>query len=114
MSEAPRRGDDPLHRLLLEGEIEAFNRQRANGMSCDLRGADLSGLDLRGLDACGLDLRDCYLRGSDLRGIDFSQSRLDGASINGSRISGAYFPPELDAEEITLSLLHGTRMRYRS
>ena len=59
-------------------------------------------------------MSDCYLRHADLRGVDFSQTRLQGASINGARISGTYFPPELSADEINLSLLHGTRMRYRS
>ena len=69
--------------------------------------------DLRGLVAGGLDMQDCYLRQADLRGVDFRKTRLEGASINGAKISGTYFPHELAAEEITLSLLHGTRMRYR-
>ncbi|MFO7636044.1 MAG: GNAT family N-acetyltransferase [Clostridia bacterium] len=43
----------------------------------------------------------------------FSETRLDGASINAAKVSGTLFPRELSAEEITLSLLHGTRMRYR-
>ena len=34
------------------------------------------------------------------------------ASINAAQISGAYFPTDLSASEIELSLLHGTRMRY--
>jgi hypothetical protein len=38
---------------------------------------------------------------------------LEGASINSAKISGTYFPPSLSAEEITLSLVHGTRLRYR-
>ena len=38
---------------------------------------------------------------------------LEGASIAGTKISGTYFPKELSAEEINLSLQHGTRMRYR-
>ena len=50
---------------------------------------------------------------ADLRGIDFRKARLEGASINAAKISGAYFPVELSAGEIELSLLHGTRMRYR-
>jgi uncharacterized protein YjbI with pentapeptide repeats len=62
----------------------------------------------------GLDFSDCYFRQSDLRSVDFRKARLEGASINGAKISGAYFPAELTATEIELSLLHGTRMRYRS
>jgi len=40
-----------------------------------------------------------------------STTLLDGASIGGAKISGTLFPRNLDAEEITLSLVHGTRMR---
>lgn len=114
MSSEPQRGEHPLCQLLLDGRVEEFNALRAQGEVCDLRGTDLSSLDLRGLQAQGLDLRDCYLRASDLRGVDLCQALLEGASINGSKISGAYFPMELSPEEITLSLLHGTRMRYRT
>lgn len=112
-SHKPVNKPDPMYQLLREGKVVQFNALKAQGTSCDLRGSDLRGLDLRGLDAQGLDLGDSYLRQSDLRGIDFSTSNLAGASISGAKISGAYFPAELDAEEITLSLLHGTRMRYR-
>lgn len=105
--------EDPSYHMLRDGSIDEFNQHRAGGAECDLRGCDLSGLDLRNLNADGLDLRDCYLRQADLRGIDFSNTRLEGASINGSKIYGTLFPSELSAEEITLSLQHGTRMRYR-
>ncbi|MCB1759612.1 MAG: pentapeptide repeat-containing protein [Gammaproteobacteria bacterium] len=106
--------DDPLYRLLREGEVEEFNTRRHSGEACNLRACDLRGLDLRKLDATGLDLRDCYLRQADLRGVDFSQTNLEGASINGAKISGTYFPAALSAEEISLSLMHGTRLRMRS
>jgi uncharacterized protein YjbI with pentapeptide repeats len=49
---------------------------------------------------------------ADLRGVDFSKACLVGASINGARISGGFFPVELSANEISLSIQHGTRMRY--
>jgi len=106
--------DDNMYQLLREGRVKDFNALREQGKTCDLRNADLRGLDLRGLDADGLDLRDAYLRQADLRGLDLTGARLEGASINGAKISGVYFPPELNAEELTLSLLHGTRLRYRS
>lgn len=109
----PEIKDDPMYRLLREGAIEEFNSRRAAGESCDLVGCDLRTMDLRKLDARGLDLRDCYFRQADLRGIDFSETNLEGASINAAKISGAFFPKQLSAEEITLSLTHGTRMRYR-
>lgn len=104
---------DPLYDLLREGHVEEFNRRRQAGETPDLRGTDLSHADLRGLDAAGLDMQDCALRQADLRGIDFRDTPLEGASINGAKISGTYFPKELAAEEINLSLQHGTRMRYR-
>jgi len=109
----PEIKDDPMYRLLREGEVEDFNSRRAAGETCDLRGCDFRNVDLRQLHAKGLDLRDCYFRQTDLRGVDLSESNLEGASINAAKISGAYFPRELSADEITLSLTHGTRLRYR-
>lgn len=109
----PEIKDDPMYRLLREGAVDEFNARRAAGEPCDLCGCDLRTMDLRKLDAKGLDLRGCYFRQADLRGIDFSETNLEGASINAAKISGAFFPRELSAEEITLSLTHGTRMRYR-
>ena len=103
---------DPLSQLLRENKIADFNFRKAQGDKCDLASTDYRGLDLRGLDAAGLDFSNSYFRQADLRGIDFSHSKLEGASINGAKVSGTYFPKELSAAEITLSLLHGTRMRY--
>lgn len=104
--------DDPMYRLLREGKTAEFNQRRSDGEACDLRGADFRSVDLTGLDAAGLDLTDCYFRMSNLRGVDFSSACLQGASIHGAQISGVYFPAELSADEINLSLEHGTRMRY--
>jgi hypothetical protein len=36
---------------------------------------------------------------------------MEGASMINANVSGAYFPKDLSAEEIRLSLEHGTRMR---
>lgn len=101
-----------MYQLLRDGNIKEFNAIKAVGEKADLTGCDFRNVDLRGLDAQGLDFSDCYFRQADLRGVDFQQCRLEGASINAAKVSGAYFPAELSAEEITLSLLHGTRMRY--
>jgi uncharacterized protein YjbI with pentapeptide repeats len=109
----PEFKENPLYRLLREGRITEFNQRRAAGEACDLRGSDLRHLDLRGMDSQGLDLGDTYLRQADLRGLDLRAVNMEGASINGAKISGTYFPTALAAEEIGLSLLHGTRMRYR-
>lgn len=103
---------DPMYQLLRDGNVAEFNRRKAAGVSCDLTHCDLRSLDLRGMDATGLDLSHCYFRNANLRGVDFTKSRLEGASLNQAKISGAYFPLQLSAEEITLSVQHGTRMRY--
>ena len=107
----PGISNDPMYQLLREGKIAEFNTKKQAGEYCNLRGCDFRSLDLRGIDAVGLDFRDAYFRQCDMRGIDFRGSLLDGASINGAKISGAYFPLNLPAEEIILSLEHGTRLR---
>jgi uncharacterized protein YjbI with pentapeptide repeats len=106
--------DDPLYVLLREGNIEDFNTLREQGHGCDLTCCDFRGLNLRGLVAKGLDFSNSYFRQADLRGVDLSNSIMEGCSINGAKISGTLFPRELSADEITLSLLHGTRMRYKA
>lgn len=104
---------DPLFQLLRGEEMSEFNARRARGENVDLRGTDLSRIDLRGLIADGMDFSDCYMRMSDLRGIDFRKARLEGASLASANISGCYFPLDIPAEEIALSVAQGTRMRYR-
>lgn len=103
---------DPIYMLIREGEIAEFNKRKAQGEPADLTGCDFRGLDLRGLDATGIDFSNSYFRWADLRGIDFSSSRMEGASINGAKVSGCYFPKCISAEEIDLSLTHGTRLRH--
>jgi uncharacterized protein YjbI with pentapeptide repeats len=112
MTARPKIPQDPLYQLLREENVQAFNERRAKGEKCDMRGVDLRGLDLRNLNADGLDFTDAYFRGADLRGIDFRNARLEGVSVASANISGCYFPKELRAEEILLSVTHGTRMRY--
>lgn len=109
-----RLSNDPLYCLLREGKIAEFNAKKAAGAKPDLTACDFRNVDLRGLDADGLDFSHCYFRQADLRGVDFRESCLEGASLNDAKISGAYFHPPLPAEEINLSMTHGTRMRYRS
>ena len=110
---APQIKEGELYRLLRDGKIDEFNTRLVNGEDCDLQGADFRNVDLTGIDADGLDLIDCYFRMSNLRGIDFSNTKLEGASIHGAQISGVLFPSALNANEILLSLEHGTRMRYK-
>ena len=112
-TERPRFTKDPMYQMLRVDDTQGFNLRREQGGTCDLRGVDLRGLDLRGLDAAGLDFTGSYFRDSDLRGIDFSESVLEGCSFYGCKISGAYFPATMSAEEIRLSVEHGTRVRRR-
>jgi uncharacterized protein YjbI with pentapeptide repeats len=111
--DSPRMPDDPMYWLLREGKVEEFNRRRAAGEKCDLTRCNLRGVDLRGLDASGLDLTGCYFRQADLRGVNLTRAKLEGASLHAAHISGTYFPKELSADEIELSLRIGVRLRYR-
>lgn len=104
--------DDPLYQLLRAGKAEEFNIRRAAGEICDLTSTDFRGLDLRKLHADGLDLSNSYFRQTDLRGVDLSKAKLVGASIHSAKLSGTLFPSDLAADEILMSLEHGTRMRY--
>jgi len=107
------KSDDPLYLLLRDGRTREFNELYTRSKTADLTHCDFRHADLRGMEADGIDFSHCYFRQADLRGVDFTNSRLEGASIHAAKISGVYFPKALDPEEINLSLLHGTRMRYR-
>jgi len=107
--------DDPLYRLLREGKVAEFNQRISAGEKADLTSCDFRHINLQGINTQGLDFCNSYFRQSDLRGVDFSNcDSLEGASIHGAKISGTYFPKEIRAEEILLSLEHGTRIRYSS
>ena len=109
----PRKTADPLYLSLREGRTEEFNRRRLAGEKCDLRGCDLRGIDLREADVQNIDFSDCYFRQADLRGLDLRSCILNGASLHAAHVSGAYFPVNLPAEEIEMSVRLGTRMRSR-
>jgi uncharacterized protein YjbI with pentapeptide repeats len=108
----PRKSADPLYLALREGRSDEFNRRSKAGESCDLRGCDFRGIDLRGIEASNLDLSDCYLRQADLRGLDLRSCKMQGASLHAAHVSGVYFPSELTAAEIDMSVRLGTRLRY--
>jgi len=110
---SPIISDNPLYRLLREGKIAEFNQRIASGEKAELSGCDFRHVNLEGLVADGLDFSNSYFRQSSLRGVDFSRCQtMIGASIHGAKISGAFFPEDIRAEEILLSLEHGTRIRY--
>lgn len=100
--------------LLRAEQIDEFNKRKAAGESMEgkLAAGDFRGLDLRNLDADDLDLSNAYFRGADLRGIDFTKANLEGASFCQAHISGCYFPAEISADEIRLSVDLGIRVRY--
>ena len=59
------------------------------------------------------DLRGAYCHSADLRGVDLSEAQIEGASFHLARVSGAYFPANVSADEIQLSMDLGTRVRCR-
>ena len=110
----PKLLDTALYALLHKDDIKGFNSERPKDGPVDMVGGDFRGLDLRELNADGVDFSNAYFRSADLRGIDFTHSKLEGASLAHAQISGAYFPEELSADEILMSMNFGTRLRYRT
>jgi len=110
----PTRLDSPLYALLHKDDIAGFNLQRPKTGTVDMAAGDFRALDLRELNATGIDFTDAYFRSADLRGVDLRHSLLEGASIAHAQISGTYFPAELSADEILMSVNFGTRLRYRT
>lgn len=108
----PQISQDPLYQMLRNDDVAGFNSAIEAGQPCTLQGCDLRGLDLRKLNVSNMDLTDTYFRGSDLRGIDFRGCRLDGASLADARVSGCYFPCDIPATEIQMSVSLGTRLRH--
>lgn len=111
---SPRFLDDSAFRSLRTGDLDAFHRAIESRATVDFSGADLRGTDFRKVDLRKVVLRDAYLRDADLRGCDLRHMDMSGASLRNASISGAYFPANLSADEIQLSVAHGTRMRPRS
>jgi uncharacterized protein YjbI with pentapeptide repeats len=111
MSTSPIISQDPMYQLLRDENVTEFNKLKAQGKTCDLTGCDFRGLDLRDMDVRGMDLSNAYFRGADLRSIDFRGSKLTGASFADAKISGCFFPDNLSAQEILMSVEHGTRLR---
>ena len=109
----PRILDSALYALVRNEDLDAFNREKRGHASIDFRGGDFRGLDLRALDTEHVDFSDAYFRSADLRGLDLRHCGLEGASLAHAQISGTYFPPELSADEILMSVNFGTRLRYR-
>jgi uncharacterized protein YjbI with pentapeptide repeats len=107
----PRQLDHPLYHLLHNDDVNGFNAQKPKDVEVDLSGGDFRGLDLRNMDTEAVNFTDAYFRGADL---DLRNARIEGASLAHAQISGAYFPVELTADEILMSVNFGTRLRYRT
>ncbi|PWB31217.1 hypothetical protein DCO48_18045 [Pseudomonas sp. SDI] len=110
----PRQLDSALYALVHNEKIAAFNREKPQDAAIDFKDGDFRGLDLRDLDTKGIDFSGAYFRAADLRGLDLRENSLEGASLAHAQISGTYFPVELSADEILMSVKFGTRLRYRT
>jgi len=100
--------------LLHNEDIAGFNAHKPKDGEVDLCNGDFRGLDLRAIDAQRINFSGAYFRGTDLRGLDLREALLEGASLAHAQISGAYFPADLSADEILMSVNFGTRLRYRT
>lgn len=109
----PKVKHDMLNTLLREEKIDEANALLAKGFEPDLSGTDFRALHLCGLHTDGIDFSNSYFRMADLRGMDLRNCNLEGASLHSAKITGCYFPKPLSAEEIRMSVEHGTRLRYR-
>lgn len=105
--------DDPAFKCLRSGEVDKFHRLMEGREPADFSGTDLRGTDFRQVDMTKLILRDAYLRDADLRGCDLRNVDLTGATLQDARIAGVYFADNLPADEITMSIRYGTRLRPR-
>jgi uncharacterized protein YjbI with pentapeptide repeats len=110
----PKVLDSPLYTMLRNDNVAGFNQEKPKSGVIDFTGGDFRGLDLRNLDTTGIDFTDAYFRSADLRGLDLSNTPMEGASIAHAQISGVFFPRELTADEILMSVNFGTRLRYRT
>lgn len=103
--------DHSAYRCLRIGDIAGFNHYGDEEEEVDLTGADLRGVDLRKADLRRVILRGAYLKDADLRGQDLRHLDLAGCSIRNAKVGGVFFPASIRAEEIIMSLQHGTRLR---
>jgi len=69
--------------------------------------------DSRKPNASNLDTCDRHPRRVGLCEVDLCTALAEGSSIAEARVSGALIPADFSAEELNLSLSHGTRLRLR-
>ena len=103
--------EDEAYNCLRVGDLQGYEAAVQGRPHVDFTDIDLRGVDLRGVDMSHVTLRGAYLRDADLRGLDLRHLELDGCSLFHAKVSGTYFPANVSAQEIELSLEHGTRLR---
>ncbi|MDQ6950107.1 MAG: pentapeptide repeat-containing protein [Mariprofundales bacterium] len=109
----PKVKHDPINAAIREERIDEANRLLKQGETADFSGTDFRTLKLRGLDVDGHDFSHSYFRQADLRGLDLTSCNLEGISLHLALIHGTYFPDNIDASEIMMSVKYGTRIRVR-
>ncbi|MDZ4783018.1 MAG: pentapeptide repeat-containing protein [Planctomycetia bacterium] len=107
----PKFINDDAFRALRAGDVDAFHRMTAGRATIDFTEGDLRAADLRKADLSKVILRGAYLKLADLRGCDLRHMDLEGCSLHQAKIGGTYFPLNVAAEEIRLSVQEGTRIR---
>lgn len=103
--------DEKALKLIQEDKHLDFNQYVENLEIVDLAGAHLRSYDLRKFNLSKANLTDAYMRATDLRGLDLRNAMFYGASLAEAKVSGAFFPENIPANEIMMSLQHGTRLR---
>lgn len=107
----PRFISDDAFRSLRAGDTEAFHRLIADRKAVDFSDSDLRGTDFRNANLAKIVLRGCYLKDADMRGLDLREHDLEGCSLHNAKIGGTYFPKNVSAGEIQMSVSLGTRIR---
>ena len=111
----PRFPDNEIFQALRGGDLETFSRLViAHGRPVDFSNADFRGTDFRGAELTNVIIRGAYLKDADLRGIDLRQVDLEGCSLHKANVGGTYFPDNISAAEICMSIEYGTRIRVGS
>ena len=105
---------DPIYEALFQGDYRKYNQlMESHEGPIDLSFTNLSNVSLMRIHSISrVILTGARLKMSDLRGLDLSEHNLEGVSIQKCQISGTYFPPDISAQEILLSLETGTRLRH--
>jgi uncharacterized protein YjbI with pentapeptide repeats len=109
--QSPRLLDDEAFHCLRSEDLDGFHRHIAGRQEVDFSNCELKGTDFRRADLSKVILSGSHLREADLRGVNLRHMDLEGCSLIHAKISGTYFPENLSAAEIRMSVECGTRLR---